>query len=868
MLVVLGGFFIPSFAKQDTAYPKKIYTTSEVSVPPEIDGWINDAAWDQVPWEGDFQMFNPYDDRPATQKTRFKVVLDRENIYVAIRAFDTAPDSIVRRLTRRDNIDGDMVAFQFDSYHDQQTSFTFFVSAAGSKMDAYESEDGSNMDETWNAIWWVKTRVDDRGWTAEVKIPFSQLRFDRSSGGVWGFQVAREVFRISETSLWQPISKEAAGWVHLLGELHGLQDIDPKKQAEITPYVVAGSEWFEKDPEDPFLAEGHDRILNAGLDAKIGIANNFTLDMTVNPDFGQVEADPSQVNLTAFETFFKEQRPFFIEGKSILDFDLAVYNMGNLFYSRRIGRRPQHDPELDEGEYADIPEFTNILGAAKITGKTKNGLSVGIVESITSSESAEIYNNGNRSFETVEPLTNYFASRVSKEFNKGNTSLGGMVTSTNRFNDEEHLDYLHSSAVTGGIDFQQYFRDRHYVLSFSSYMGQVRGSEEALVRTQRSPVHYFQRPDADYLTLDSSRTSLNGYGGSLQLGKQGGRFQFMGFLVVNSPGLELNDLGFMTSADEIVQIFWMGYRFNEPFWIFRSAMININQWNGWDFGGNHQVSGGNVNGHARFKNLWRARFFVSADSEVRTNSALRGGPTMILPGQLRSSISVSTSSTRKLEAEIDLQYNRGYEGSAVGYDLEVDLTYKPISNLNLTLEPEFSYRQDELQYVDQLTVGNDDRYIFGSIDQKTLSMSLRVDLILTPELTIQFWGQPFISSGNYYDFKHITNSRADNYHDRFHTYGADEITLDADGEMYSVTESGTGLNYEFENPDFNVKEFLANLVFRWEYRPGSYLYLVWSQSRSGNDALGNFQFRDDFTGIWDNHPTDVFMLKISYRIGR
>ena len=241
---------------------------------------------------------------------------------------------------------------------------------------------------------------------------------------------------------------------------------------------------------------------------------------------------------------------------------------------------------------------------------------------------------------------------------------------------------------------------------------------------------------------------------------------------------------------------------------------------------------------------------------------------MILPGQLRSSISVSTSSTRKLEAEIDLQYNLGYEGSGVGYDLEVDLTYKPISNLNLALEPEFSYRQDELQYVDQLSVGNDDRYIFGSIDQKTLSMSLRVDLILTPELTIQFWGQPFIASGNYYDFKHITDSRADNYHDRFHTYGADEITFDPDQEMYLVTESGTGLNYEFENPDFNVKEFLSNLVFRWEYRPGSFLYLVWSQSRSGNTSVGNFHLQDDFTGIWDIHPTDVIMLKVSYRIGR
>ncbi len=868
LFFAISGISFFAFSQQDTTYRKKVYTTLKISVPPEIDGWINDQAWNEVPWEGSFQMFEPYDNRPATQETKFKVIIDSENIYIAIRAFDTAPDSIVKRLTRRDEIDGDMVAFQFDSYHDLQTAFTFFVSVAGSKMDAYESENGENMDDTWNPIWWAKAQVDDQGWTVEARIPFSQLRFDRSSGGVWGFQVAREVFRNSETSLWQPISRESSGWVHLMGELHGLQDIDPKKQAEIIPYAVAGAELFGKEPENPFKSDGYNPIINAGLDAKIGITNNFTLDLTVNPDFGQVEADPSELNLTAFETFYQEQRPFFIEGNNILDFDLANYNQDNIFYSRRIGRRPHHEPDLDEGSYAQVPEFTSILGAAKITGKTRNGLSVGVLESVTAAEQAEIDQDGHRTFQTVEPLTNYFATRVSKEFDKGKTSLGGMVTSTHRLNDQEHLDYLHSSAITGGIDFKQYFRERDYLFSFSTYMSQVNGSEEALIRTQRSPVHYFQRPDAYYLELDSTRTSLSGSGGSVQFGKQSGRFQFMAFLSAISPGVELNDIGFLSSSDEVVQIFSMSYRFNRPFSIFRSASLNLQQFSGWDFGGNHQVTGVNLEGEAEFKNLWESDFRIESESDILTHSALRGGPNLILPGSLNTSLSFSTSSRRKLEGEIDMEYSHGYDDSGNRYGLELELTYRPVSNLSLSIDPEFSHRRSVLQYVDQQSFDTDQRYIFGSIDQKTLSMSLRIDLIITPELTIQFWGQPFIATGDFYDFKHITEPKADHFYDRFHTYHAEEISYDQAGDRYKINETDPALSYEFGNPDFNIKEFLSNLVFRWEYRPGSFIYLVWSQSRSDSNSYGTLHFGDDFTDIWEIHPMDAILLKVSYRIGR
>ncbi|MCK4465527.1 MAG: hypothetical protein KAU83_07435, partial [Bacteroidales bacterium] len=382
---------------------------------------------------------------------------------------------------------------------------------------------------------------------------------------------------------------DAPGWVHQFGELHGISGIKPKRQIEIAPYTVGNIERFEKEEGNPF-ATGKSSNLDIGVDGKIGITNNMILDFTVNPDFGQVEADPSQVNLTAYEIFFEEKRPFFIEGKNILSFplmfgdgDLASENM---FYSRRIGRRPQSYPNTQDGEYADIPINTSILGAAKFTGKTKNGLSIGILESITAKEKAEIDNEGIKRFETVEPLTNYSVSRVQKDFNKGNTILGGMFTTTNRKIENPDLNFLHTSAYSGGLDFTHQWKDRTYSFSLKTYFSQVKGSEEALIRTQSSSVRYFQRPDNDYVKFDSSRTSLSGYGGVLSAGKfANGHWRYAGFLSWKSPGLELNDLGFMTNADEILQIFWVGYRIWEPFSIFRNLNVNLNQWNTFDFGG-------------------------------------------------------------------------------------------------------------------------------------------------------------------------------------------------------------------------------------------------------------------------------------------
>ncbi len=350
---------------------------------------MNDDCWNLVDWTSDFIQTAPEENKAPSQQTAFKILYDNDNLYLFIRAFDNEPDKISRLMSRRDNFSGDFVYVDIDSHFDKQTDFMFVASASGAKSDAAVSEDGNNEDDNWNPIWYMKTSVDDKGWCAEMKIPLSQLRFGKKSEQIWGLQVSRNIFRLQERSQWQYIPKGSPGIVHLFGELKGINDLKPKHQFEIMPYTVARVERFEKVPGDPFNTGKYSKI-SAGLDGKIGLTNDFTLDFTINPDFGQVEADPSEVNLTAFESYFSEKRPFFVEGQNIFQFKpnqtIVIHNMysDNLFYSRRIGRYPHNYPSVGSNEYVKMPESTTILGALKISGKTKKGLSIGILESLTS----------------------------------------------------------------------------------------------------------------------------------------------------------------------------------------------------------------------------------------------------------------------------------------------------------------------------------------------------------------------------------------------------------------------------------------------------------------------------------------------------
>lgn len=853
--------------------PKKEYYAAEcIKSELTIDGKLDEPAWQKATWQDDFTQYEPSEGKNPSQKTDFAILLDENYIYVGFKCWDNHPDSIVQRLTRRDEMDGDFVAVQFDSYFDKRTAFSFMANAAGIKNDFIISNDGENEDNTWDPIWLVKTSHDDKGWYSEMKIPLTQLRFEGNAEQTWGLQIGRMLFRKQEVSLWQSASKKTSGWVSQYGELKGLKNLKSRKVADIMPYAVARTDRYEKEAGNPFKESGKKNQLDVGLDGKLGLTNNLTLDFTINPDFGQVEADPSQVNLTSFETFFQEKRPFFIEGKNILSFPL-MFGDGdlaseNLFYSRRIGRRPHNSPELEDGEYVKAPEFTSILGAAKITGKTKTGWSVGVLESLTSNEFADI-SDGTQRREKIEPFTNYTIGRVQKDFNKGNTFLGGIFTSVNRNLGEEQLDYLHKSAFTGGFDFVHKWHNRDWEFDFSAYYSRVEGNTEAITNTQKSWIHGFQRPDASYLKLDTTRTSLSGQGGKIVFSKNGGKLKFMAATAWKSPGLELNDVGYMRQADNILEVIWVGYRIYEPFSIFRNLNLNFNQWTEWNFGGELTGPGGNVNGHTQLKNYWNLNLGANWNGVGLSATELRGGPALKTSGTKNIWFAFGTNDQKRLTGEAQIMLLGGNEkNSKQMFDCRISLGYRPSKSLKITLSPNFNSNNDELQYVTQQDYSNKTDYIFARIHQKTLSASLRVNYIITPNLSIQYWGQPFLASGKYTEFKRIADSRANNYTDRFSLLNSNELAYVNSDEMYRVSDQAGNQLYTFDQPDFNVKEFLSNMVVRWEYLPGSTIYLVWSQTRNQSVSNGNFNFHNDLTKLFDDKPYNVFLLKMSFRLGK
>jgi hypothetical protein len=875
--------YIPSVIGQTSE--KKRYKATHISEAPVIDGVINEKLWNEGEWTDDFTQFEPYNVNKPSQHTEFKILFDANNLFIAIKSFDTSPDSIVKRLTRRDHEDGDMVAIIFDSFHDLRTGFFFGVSVGGVKVDQMMTNDGQNEDQSWDPNWWVGTSINGEGWIAEMKIPFSQLRFEKNSGDVWGLEVIRTIFRKDETCIWQHIPQDAPGIIHMMGELAGVEQVKPRKIFDVTPYGVAQVDRFPADEGNPF-ATGKSAKLNAGLDAKIGVTNNLTMDLSINPDFGQVEADPSEVNLTAYETFFQEKRPFFIEGSNIINFGLGIgdgeVGNDNLFYSRRIGRRPQGSSynyygynDTLEG-YSISPDRTSILGAVKLTGKTQNGLSVGLMDALTSEEVAEIDTGGDRSYQTIEPLTNYLAARLQKDYKEGNTIIGGMFTSVNRSMNKLSIvgdandalvNTLPMAAYSGGLDFTQYFGKKTYMINLNTAFSYIEGTEQAMVNAQRSSARYFQRP-GNSISLDSSRTSLSGNGGRLQFMKTGnGHWSYGGAFLWKTPGLELNDMGYLREADQMLQVIWTNYRLWEPKSFYRSININANQYAGWDFSGNHLFDGLNANTFINLKNYWDAGIGSNFNYNVISNTMLRGGPIMKMPGSLNSWLHVNSDSRKKLEIELEIQHTVTFEGSGNIINLQPEISYKPINTLSLSFSPSYMVSYNELQYVDQANFGNQTRYIHGSIDQKVVSMSFRINFNLSPDLTLQYWGQPFVATGRYYDFKYITDPMASEYTSRFALYSPSQISLIND-EQYQVDENIDGSwDYGFDKPDFNVKEFLSNFVLRWEYNPGSSFYLVWSQTRSDYNNSGTMNYSNDMEDLFSEKPHNVFLIKFSYRFG-
>jgi hypothetical protein len=838
----------------------RVYTTTRLTTEkPAIDGNLDDTCWNTGTWAGDYVQWIPTEGAKASHPTEFKILYDDNNLYVAFRAHDKEPSKIQRRAGRRDAFQGDMVGICFDSYHDHRTGFEFDITAYGQKIDNIITNPWNN-DFNWNAVWTGKVGLEDSAWVAEMEIPLSQLRYSNEKEQVWGLHCWRWINRLQEESDWEPQSSTSPGMLYLFGELHGISGLKKSRRFELMPYAVGKLHTYEKQPGNPFAENGRSWSGTAGVDAKIGISSNFTVDLTVNPDFGQVEADPSVMNLTAFETFYEEKRPFFLEGKSIFDYDLDDMT---LFYSRRIGHTPVFSPSLDSGEYSRLPENTSILDALKLSGKTANGFSVGIMQSLTSREHATVATGEDDQRKiSAEPYTNYIVGRVQQDYKQGNTVIGAIFTSTNRFISDDHLDFLCRSAYTGGVDLLHHWKDKKYYVDAKLMGSHVAGNETSIIALQRSSARYYQRPDASYLNLDSTRTSLSGSAGSIRIGRKSqGLWRYSTGIGWFSPGLELNDLGYMQVTDIIRQTNEISYFVNKPVSIFRTYSIGFNQGNHWDFGGRYLVSDFELETRFEFLNKWAVAVHPGYQTQNLDTRLLRGGEAMLLPPAWRIYASINTDNAKRVYFGVDGSFSNSIIESASDIDVNPGMIFCPLNTLRLVAGVSYAHHYNQLQYVGTVDFRMQKKYILGTIDQNTLGLVFRVDYSINPELSVQYYGSPFVSKGLFSEYKFVTNALSDNYPERFTTFLNSAKTS---GNVLLDENNDGSPDYSVPDPDFNFLQFRSNLVIRWEYRPGSVIYLVWSMDKTGGAEPLDLSLGKSMEHLGDVHSNNIFLVKFNY----
>ena len=847
-----------------------------------IDGRLNESGWVQADSAGGFVQSWPNAGSPATERTVVRVLYDDRVLYVAIRAYDQHPDSIAAQLARRDatGIYSDWLHLIIDSYHDRRTAFRFSVNPRGVKKDVYTFNDGQE-DLSWDAVWEVATTVDSLGWTAEYRIPFSQLRFGGAQGErIWGFQVQRDIARRDERDTWSPWTRQDPGFVSRFGDLAGLVGVTAPTRLEVMPYASTRLTRAPSQEANP-LFHRNDGAASLGADLKAGLPKGLTLSATVNPDFGQVEADPAVVNLTAFETFFEERRPFFVEDADVFRFgqtrSFNNFNFYQYFYSRRIGRTPQRTLFGPDYPYVDAPDQTNIAVAAKASGKTPSGWSVGLLDAVTTRQNARFIDpSGARRTAEVEPLSNYFVGRLRKDLRDGQSVVGGMLTATRRhLSDTALAGILRHDAEFGGLDFQHAWAKRAWVTSGFIAGSRIAGTSRVIQAAQGSSARYYQRPDADYLGVDTGKTSLTGAMGELALAKVGGG-RWIGSVSFRqtSPGFELNDVGFLSRADARALSTFIRYGVDEPTKLTRNYGLYAFTNHAWNYGADQLFDGYAVGGNSQLANFWNVGTSVRYTRRALSDRLTRSGPLAGVPAAWQASLNGSSDSRRPLTVSGQVQYGTDdLGGSSFSSGISFDL--RPASFVRVSIGPGIEVRDNAQQYVrtvsDALataTFGR--RYVFADLHQTTVAIDTRVDWTFTPALTLQLYAQPFVSAGAYARFKELLAPRTT----RYGVYGQDAGTIDRTEQdgigVFSVDPDGTGSApaFRFSDPDFNFRSLRGNAVLRWEYRPGSTIFAVWQQLRSDSRSFGNFDFGRDARAIFDAPATNVFLVKASYWIGR
>jgi hypothetical protein len=848
-------------------------TASYVDQAPDLDGRLDDAAWQDAMIASDFIQVVPEDGTEPSERTEVCVVYDRSALYIGARLYDSEPEAIVGRLGRRDSqTSSDQFWVIIDSYHDHRTAFRFSVNPAGVRGDERVANDGIGGDNSWEPVWAVATRVGSLGWVVEMRIPFSQLRFSGTVEQVWGINFARSIQRKNERVRWSWVPNTERGYASNFGHVVGLRDIPPPRRLELLPYTVGTADYQEAiDPDNPFT-QGGIYDVSAGLDLKYGVTSGLTLDATINPDFGQVEADPAVVNLTAFETYFQERRPFFVEGADLFRFGAGsggrVFGAPQLFYSRRIGRRPTRHV-FEPGGYVDYPMASRIIGAAKLSGKSGRW-SIGVVDALTAREyAAVVAEDGSKRVEQVEPLANYAAVSLRRDFRGGASGVGLLGTGVLRDLNDPVFNYLRSSAFSGGIDFFHRFGGNRFVVNGSLAASHIRGDPLAITRAQRSSARYYQRPDQDYVSVDSTATSMSGYAASLQAGKVSGNWVYGTDFSAYSPGFEINDAGFESVVD---RIFWglrLTRRWLDPGPVFRNFRITTTFSHNWNFGGTLQYRGTHLGVSGQLRNYWHVGLNFDYAFRSQDDKATRGGPLRMSPRIWTSSGFIGTDRRKPVSAGLSAFY-AGNEYSGWGFGGGGDIGIRPTGSLRLSISPGFRKTHSIGFYVTQrqdslATATYGGRYVFSELEQTNLDLEVRLDMAVTPNLSLQLWAQPFIASGDYMGFKELAEPGTFDFL-RYGVDGGSTISYDEEFNTYTVDPDGDGPAepFTFFNPDFSTRSLRTNLVLRWEYMPGSTLFLVWNHDRWTWVSDPTFRGLKEFDRLLDDPAQNTLMVKVNY----
>lgn len=844
-----------------------------------IDGRLDDEAWRGVVPSRHFTQSYPNPGKPPVDSMEVRILYDDQALYVGLRMFDAHPDSIAAPLARRDatGIYSDWVHVIIDSYHDRRTAFRFSLNPAGVQKDVYTSDDG-NEDLNWDAVWESATRVDSLGWVAELRIPLSQLRYGGADSGAtrtWGIQIMRDVARRNERDAFSPWTPESPGFVSRFGDLVGLVDVQTPHRLELLPYVSSRATSAPGSASNPFYSRLAMKQ-SAGADLRAGLPGGLTLSATANPDFGQVEVDPAVVNLTAFETFFPEKRPFFLEGSDVFSFgQVRRYNdySGQYFlYSRRIGRPPQRSPYGGNVAFADAPDQTTILGAAKVTGK-HGPWTIGVQNAVTAREVARVQlADGTERTTPVEPLTDYFATRLRHDFRDGQTVIGALAAGETRDMSDHVFDpMLSRSADLGGVDFEHAFHHHAWYLSGFAAGTQVSGTPSLITRLERAPQRYYQRPDAGYVSLDTSARSLGGYAAELALESTGDWITSVALKTV-SPGFENNDIGFLNRADYRSASYLVGYQNSQVNrWSRqRSGYLYVTQ--AWNYGGSMIFNQAGANALAVFPDFWSLGVSATGAARYFDDRLTRGGPLAATPAGASLGVTLESDSRRPIVVTANVFGQRdefgGHSGSA-----GILADSRPATNVHVTFGPTLSWLHGTTQYVTAVRDANatstyGTRYVFSDIDQSTLSLDTRIDWTFTPRLSLQTYIQPFVAAAHYVHFKEFTTPHASVYS----IYGVDRgsITRNDTTGVLTVDPDAAGPSpaFSFHDPTFNFRSLRGNAVLRYEYRPGSAIYLVWQQLRAGATAIGDFDAQRDVGAIFVERPTNVFLVKASYWLSR